>query len=404
MTQPGAVFVDARGEQHEENLDVSIYREATAKNLSVRQLLNQKYPTAVDGPDAFTQMCASAGLFFKEDRKNGITAPSLAQVLDAPVMNAAGTIVRDASPASRILFPAAVLQYVESRLQRDYTTGPNAFDNAVAVSQTVANNRTQQPVIKYTDTSGPESGVRAQRISQLDSPTTMLTITASDIVRKIPTTSIGLEISREAMQAFTLDLVGMTLVRFFAIERYNVLNDNLLGFLQGDADSVVTPMSANTSALAQVKANSLDSTISAAGTLTQKAWLLWLYRNIIYRRLDWIVTDIAGLMAIENRTGRPTNVMNNSTDRIDRAFKVTYPEMQDTPINVFVVDPSVGWPANTIMGFMSSGAIMKITNSLADYAAVEEFVLQKKTGMRYDTGVLYSRLYDEAFDTLSLTL
>ena len=52
---------------------------------------------------------------------------------------------------------------------------------------------------------------------------------------------------------------------------------------------------------------------------------------------------------------------------------------------------------------MSSQAIMKVTNSLADYAAVEEFVLQRKTGMRYDTGVLYTRLYDEAFDVLSLT-
>jgi len=138
--------------------------------------------------------------------------------------------------------------------------------------------------------------------------------------------------------------------------------------------------------------------------LTQKAWLAWLYRNIRYRRIDTIVTDFAGLMAIENRTNRPTNVQNDSTDRIDRPFVVSYPGMDDQPIKVFVMDTGSSWPANTIMGFDSRHALMKVTNLLADYAAVEEFVLQKKTGMRFDSGVLYTRLYDEAFDTLSLTL
>jgi len=396
-------FIDKEGKQNEVDLDVSIYREADDNQITVPQLLNKKYPTSLDGPDAFTQMCASAGLFFKEDRKHGVRAPSLSQVIDAPRMNAGGTIVREASPASRVLLPAAILQYVESKLARDLTTGPNTFDDAVAVSQSIANNRALQPVISYTGTGGPEN-IRAQRISQLDKPAMMLSITASDVARKIPTSSVGLEISREAMQAFTLDLVGLTLARYFAIERFNVLQDNLLSFLNGDADGENTPMATSKSALAQVKANTLDATIVAAGGLTHKAWLAWLYTNIIYRRIDWIVTDFAGLMAIENRTGRPTNVQNDSTDRLDRSFKVMYPGMKDAPVNVFVVDASAGWPANTIMGFMSSAAIMKITNSLADYAAVEEFVLQKKTGMRYDTGVLYTRLYDEAFAVLSLTL
>ena len=323
------IFKNAAGEQHDVDLDVSIYREAEDNHLTVRQLINRKYPTAVDGPDAFTQMCASAGLFFKEDLKHGVHAPNLAAVIDAPRMNAGGTIVRDASPASRVLFPAAILQYVESQLARDFTSGPNAFDSAIAISQSVANNRVLQPVISYTGAGGPMN-TRAQRIAQLASPAMMLAITASDVARAIPTSSVGLEISKEAMQAFTLDLVGMTLVRYFAIERFNILQDNLLNFLNGDPDGVNAPMSSSKNALVQTTARSLDPTISTAGVLTQTAWLKWLYQNIQYRRMDWLVTDFAGLLAIDNRVGRPTNIMNNSTDRVDRAFKVTYPDMKET--------------------------------------------------------------------------
>lgn len=393
-------FKNAKGEMHDVDLETSVYREAHDSGLTVRQLINQKHPTQVDGPDAFTQMCASAGLFFKEDRMNGVKAPTLSNIIDQPVKDATGSIVREATPASRILFPAAVLEYVESKLARALADGPNAFDNAVAVSQTVSGPRIEQPVISYDNAGGPENS-RAQRIAQLDKPAMMLTITAADIARKIPTSSLGMEMSKEALAAFTLDLVGMTLVRYFAIERYMTLNENLLMFLQGDTDGVDTAMATSKSALTQVKADTLDATITAAGELTQLAWLKWLYRNIIYRRLDWIVTDFNGLMSIETRTNRPTNVMNDSTDRIDRAFKVVYPGLEDQPIKVFVVDS--GWPANTIMGFMSSQAIMKVTNSQAEYSAVEEFVLQKKTAMRFDSGVLYTRLYDEAFDVLSLT-
>ena len=396
-------FVDKAGQQCEENLDVGIYREAEHERMSVRQLINKKYPSAVDGPDSFTQMCKSAGLYFEPDRKHGVKAQTLNNLFDQPVRDASGAIVRDATPSSRILFPAAIIEYVESKLARDLTSGPNAFDNMIAVEQSVSGARFEQPIVNYETFGGPEQA-RARRISQLAKPSMMVTITASDVTRTIPTSSIGLEMSKEAQQAFTLDFIAMTLVRYFAVERFNTMQEALLLFLQGDSDGVNTSTATVQSALAQVKADTLDSTIVSAGVLTQKAWLAWLYRNIRYRRIDTIVTDFAGLMAIENRTNRPTNVQNDSTDRIDRPFVVSYPGMDDQPIKVFVMDTGSSWPANTIMGFDSRHALMKVTNLLADYAAVEEFVLQKKTGMRFDSGVLYTRLYDEAFDTLSLTL
>ena len=396
------VFIDKDGQQCEENLDVSIYRAAEANSMSVRQYVNRKYPTRADDKDAFTQMCASAGIFFAPQRKAGVKSPTLKQLFDEPVRDASGTIVRDASPASRILFPAAVIEYVESKLERDLTSGPNAFDSMVAVNQSIAGNKFEQPVVNFATFGGPEQA-RARRISQLDKPAMMVSITASDVTRTLPTSSIGLEMSKEAQAAYTLDFIGMTLARYFAVERYNVMKEALLAILQGDADGTNSSIATVQSALSQTKADTLDATITSAGALSHNAWIKWLFRNIKYRRIDTIVTDIAGLLAIEQRTNRPTNVMNNSTDRIDRPFVVSYPGFEDQPVKVFVLDTDDGWPANTLMGFDSRSAIMKVTNLLADYVAVEEFVLQKKTAMRFDSGVLYSRLYDEAFDVLSLT-
>ncbi len=397
------VFIDRAGQQCEENLDVNIYRTAENEGMSVRQYINKKYPTRADDKDAFTQMCASAGIFFAPQRKAGVKSPTLKQLFDEPVKDASGSIVRDASPASRILFPAAVIEYVESKLERDLTSGPNAFDSMIAVQQNINGAKFEQPIVNFTGYGGPESA-RARRIAQLDKPSMMVSITASDITRTLPTSAIGLEMSKEAQAAYTLDFIGMTLARYFAVERYNIMKEALLAILQGDADGTNSSIATVQSALAQTKADTLDALVTVAGTLTHKAWIKWLFRNIKYRRIDTIVTDIDGLLAIENRTGRPTNVQDNSKDRIDRPFTVSYPGFEDQPVRVFVLETADGWPANTIMGFDSRSAIMKVTNMLADYVAVEEFVLQKKTAMRFDSGVLYSRLYDEAFDTLSLTL
>jgi hypothetical protein len=40
---------------------------------------------------------------------------------------------------------------------------------------------------------------------------------------------------------------------------------------------------------------------------------------------------------------------------------------------------------------------------MIEYQAVEDMVLLKKTGLRIDRGFLIGRMYDEAFDVLSLT-
>ena len=69
----------------------------------------------------------------------------------------------------------------------------------------------------------------------------------------------------------------------------------------------------------------------------------------------------------------------------------------------FIVEDGV-IPANTIMGLDSRYAIQRIKNSEAEYTAVEDFVMRKSTALRFDFGEIAYRLFDDAFDVLSLTL
>ena len=394
-------FIDANGQRQQIDLNgMALYREAMSKKLTLRQLINQKYPTASDQPETFKQFCVTAGLRFKADDNTGIPAANLMDIFEPDFGATSPFTSNPAIPDSRILFPAAVLELVEDKLVNDTDPAVNAFESMIAYRQTVASNRVEQPVISYSGNKGPEDS-SFQRIAQGAAPPIMLSITASDISRKIPTTSIGMEISMEALQSNSLDIISLTLARFYSVANYNEWVTQMGYILSGDSDAAVTPMSAATSALAQVKADVYDSTIAANGTLTQTAWLQYLYHNSLKMQKTHLITDMAGALAIDVRTNRPTNVQNNSTDRLDVPFKVVYPSFQSN-INV-VVMPTGTWSANTIMGLDSRFALFKATSSMIEYQAVEDMVLLKKTGLRIDRGFLIGRMYDEAFDVLSLT-
>lgn len=392
-------FIDASGERHFVSLGPEIYKAAMEANLTPRQFINTTYPTTVDAKyDTFTQMCGSVDLIFNQNAKMGVNSANLRSILDGKVNfdAASGSVVREVNPVqSRILFPAAVLEYVESKLAVDRNSAVNVFDQAVALMTTVANARVEQPVINYEGKDGPEEA-RSQITSQLALPPAMMTITASDITRKIPTYSLGLQVSDEALAATTLDLVGLALTRQSEVERYALIGEALLAMLQGDSDN-------GDSALSQTKADTLDSTIVANGVLTQTAWVKWLYTNIQTRRINWIFCDIDAALAIENRTGKPVVTGDDpNSPRIDTLFNIAHP-MLVAGVMMYIVPPDFSWPANTIMGIDSRYAIAKLTNSQAEYSAVERFALRKGSGIRFDFGNMWYRLYDDAFSVLSLT-
>jgi hypothetical protein len=200
------------------------------------------------------------------------------------------------------------------------------------------------------------------------------------------------------MQYATIDLVGMSIARQKSVELFALAGEATLAMLNGDPDNGQAP-------LTPVKAVDFDSTISAAGELTHKAWILWLYNNIEQLHIDWVIVDsIETAMAIENRAGKPVITGDDpNSPRIDTLFNVAYPNIAAN-VQMLIAPKSWNLPANTIMGIQSNSAIAKLVNSSADYESSERWALRRGEGFRMDFGQQYYRLFDDAFSVLSLTL
>ena len=398
-----AKFIDASGQlQSDVDLNgVALYKEAITKKISVRQLINQKYPTAQDQPETFKQMCYHAGIRLATDPETGQPASTLAEIFEGPEA-ASGFTNQPATPDSRILFPATIMAIMEDKMKGKHDTVTSIMDSIVGYSQTISTAKFETPVLSYGGAQGPENS-QFQAISQNTAPPLMLSLTAADVTRKVPTTSIGMEISQEALQATPFDLVALTLNRFYSIAAYNKWMDDITYLLNGDPDAVVTSFSAGTSALSSVTAQSFDSSITTAGTLTHTAYIKWLLNNPLYSVPSHIICDVNAALAIENRTGRPTNVQENSTDRLDSPMSLVWPNLGS---NVQVIALPVGsFPANTLMGLdVSAPAIGKVTSLFADYSGVEDVILKRSRVMRFDTGSLLYRFFDSAFSVMTLTV
>ena len=382
-------FINAEGQQNEVTLSPNLYKAAVDAGLSVPQYLNRQYPTEVSAESStFEQLCASSGLLIGNNREFGLRSPMLSDVLSGKAdLNAAS--VADANPASRILYPAVVLELIEGQLAVDRETDPTSFDKMVASDISVVSNRVEQPIVNVTN-----AETRAQAISQLAPPKTMLSITTSDAARALPTMSIGMEVSDQALAATTMDFVSMIVNRQLKVERNARVYDYLLGCLNGDADM-------GQSALSTTQADTYDATIVAAGKITKKALVLWLVNNYYKRHISHVVTDVQGMLAIEEALAT-TNTNQHVPGALVPQFSVMNRMLQN--LEIFVVDPSAGWTANTLMGLDATSGIVRIRNSAAAYSAVEQFVLRRSNALRYDFSEMAYRLFDDAFDTLSLTV
>jgi hypothetical protein len=168
-----------------------------------------------------------------------------------------------------------------------------------------------------------------------------------------------------------------------------------LAFLNGDVDLGMT-------ALPQVKANVHDSSISTSGALTQKAWVKWLFTGNRQRTIKYVITNVDGALAIEQRTGRPTVQTDNATSkRIDVGMTVVNPAWPDQ-VQVFITqDPN--WPANTIVGFDDTYGYAVVNSSVLAYEAAEAYAMRRSTKFRVDRGSISYRLFDSAWSVLSLT-
>lgn len=386
-----AKFYDESGALREIEVNLDMIREASNQSMTLREYVNSTYSTA--SGDVFSQLCASEGIVLAPSKRSGIRSPSLSATLEGRPLLEAGAVVRQPSQQARTLLMPAIGALVEDKLLGDLTVSANAFDRMIALDDTITDEWLLWPVAHM---SKPE-GARSQGISQLAKPQAMMTLTTSEKQIRVPTMSLGIEWSEQATKYLNLDFISLSIARQALVERNAQANANILAMLQGDPDVDQTALSSIAGKVRSV--TSLDAT-AAAGTITQKAWMLWLYQNSTRRRINFVVTDILGAMAIENRVGRPTTSNDNNTSpRINAEASVANPTWGD--VEVFIMPQESGWPAGTIMGLDTTAAIHRVTSTNASYQAQEEFVLRRGSAMRFDYGTLSRRLYDDAFEVLT---
>ena len=395
-----SAYINQAGDNVEVDLDLSVYAEAEKAELSLPQYLALKFPTQSDKyGTAFEQFLASSGIFTRYDAETGLRPPTMKQLMDGDVNPQLGAILRPdgtnaLTVAGRMFFPAVILQMIESELRTDHASYMGTFAQMVAQTVSVNSPRYDQPIINVTR---PQAA-RGNPIGQLSEPNRMLSITTSDVSKRMPTYSIGLEISQEALAATTLDLVGIAVREQTLAERADNVDKDLKAMILGDTDTGQTALAA------AYNADTLDSTISANGVLTQKAWVKFLRKAWKKRNVDWVITDIDTYLAIEGRSGRPTANDKSAFDERLNALPAAQNPGMGQQVKIFIVeDTATLGGSNQIVGLDSRFAIRKVVYVGANYRAVEEFVLRKSTALRYDWSERHERLgYTDAWDRMQL--
>jgi hypothetical protein len=386
------VYIDAKGDKQAVDLSVSLYKDAADAGQSLPQLLANKYPTNADKHGStYEQLMEQCGVFVKGSKEFGIRASTMQEVLAPKEAN--GLITREGIPASRILFPATILGIIENKLAVDLTSDADAFDSLVAQDDTIATDKFERPVLNFSEA---EKG-RSAPVAQLAKPQTMLSITASDKSMRIPTWGIGMEISEQALASTPIDLVGLAMARQAAVERNERAHNFILSLLNGDVDLGMAALS--TIGGKVVAAASLDD--AATTGITHKAWIKWLGTNSKKRKITHVVTDVEGMLAIEQRAGRPNanDNIQGVTQRTNTLFNVAIPKWE-SDVTVILIE-NAAWPAGTIMGVDARYGVHRVSSLMAQYSAIEQFALRRATALRVDSGEMAYRLFDEAFEVLT---
>ena len=386
-----ATITDITG-QHEITLDMGLYKS----NKGFSAELNSRYPTAAGMPTASDQLYAQCGLFRSNDNANGIYSAKARDILEGVsgiAMNAAtapGNV-----GISRFVSPAALLDSIQNDMYEDKAGVLGQFKNLVAFTQTVQGNRYERPVFNYD----PARNSRAKPIAQLAEPTNIGLLTVGEQSGTIPVFSSGLTISDQAVDYFGFSEIQKCMSLMVQNDMADRADGWLISMLNGDTDHGMAALAGT-----QVeKANSIDTAIVAAGSLTQKAWIKWISKHSKRAPITHIICDIDSALAIQNRTGRATVMTDNNTSKRIDTLEVTMNDMWPSELPVYIVtDPN--WPANCILGISKPSAIVMYESVSANFNSVEQFVTRRSTTFRADFGAVATRFMERAFHRLDLVL
>lgn len=379
------ILVDSANAQHEIDITVGMLHEAKASGAKhLGEHLNNLVQTRPDQPTAAQQAYARAGFH------RNPTMSAIDQAFGVATTS-------DGSVTGRLLTLPYLMEAQEDKLREGDYGAIGLFNSKAAIVESITGTKFERPILHM---SKPESS-RSRNIAQLSEPASMLLLTTSDKTYKIANTSIGIEYSDQAFANISLNVLQLSMQRQAETQRLEEIEEQFLDFLNGNEDLDMAPLSAVPGAVKNAKAD-FDSSL-AVGKLSQTAWVGWLFNNSRKRRIDTVITDLAGALAIENRSGRPNVNGDNATskriDTLDNVINPTWPDRVDVIISQ---DPN--WPANTVVGFSSTYGYHVVNSLDLNYNAVEEYAIRRSTKLRIDRGSISYRLFDDAWSVLTLTV
>lgn len=401
-----AVVIAADGSKQDLGsiLQPGLFSNIQHSGLTAQAYLNRLVNTTEAQGTVCEQLADQMGFVMGRDRRFDIRPSTMAQILNPPME--ASAITRDIDLGPRVFFPVYALSVMEQALRVDDSSILGAYNRMVAVRDVIPGDTYERPLIKYDEAEKP----RGAHVSQLSEPRVMVTGTVSSKIYRIPSDSIGVEYSDQAAKALGLDFLMTGFARRAQQAGIERVYNFIYSFLNGDTDmdmaalaSVQVKNSAGTLESVVRTAQSFDSAITAAGKLTQKAWVKFLYNRSKVRTINYVITDLDGALSIQNREGRPTVQGDNGTSqRIDTLERVLNPMWPDQ-VDMFIIDDP-RWPAGMILGLDTRYGVHHVTSSVLDYQGAEQYAIRRSTKLRFDQGETASRLFDDAWSGLSLTV
>lgn len=391
MPEPTIKYRNNSGKLVEKNVDHTIYKEAADQKLTVPDLLMRKCGDAdLSFGTPFEQALLHSGLIDRKHRPAGMVAPSMKDIMTENINMSAirSPDGNNTAISARMLFPQVILEVMRDYLTEDKGDFINGYNAMVGLTENVTSARVDQPTIDVRANENVSEG----QIAQLSEPPALVNITVGDTTHRIPTDSIGLLISDEALESTSLDLVNIAMSAHARGKRIRMVESNIKNMVFGDADIGMN-------ALPTVTAQSFDSAITANGEITRRAWLKWLRDGYQKRSINSVMMTLDTYFQLEDVL-LPKNY---SVELRQTSVGNNLMNMMVAPQNILIVDPSVVGEG-VVVGLDSRYAIRRFVNVSASYEAIENFVLRRAKAFRVDHGEMSRRLYDEAWSVMELTV